>query len=348
MRNMLSIPRLWICFFAVATMLLLGLGQVVGAAHVGFADVQALASHFADGPQTPQEQIIYDIRLPRTLVGLFVGVHFALAGMIMQIVLRNPLAEPGILGISSGASLAVVISILGADFIWGDVNSRAIAGFPPELVPLFALLGGLVAAILVLWFSWNNGLQPQRTAIAGVILGIFLNALVLAVIVGIGAGRAQMAILWISGSLFSRGYENLQPIIPWTVLGLFATILIARPLSILRFSDDFARNAGLNPSLWRVACAVVAIGLAASAVSVAGPIGFVGLVIPHLARLLVGANIGAQLTVAALAGACFTTGADLLGRAVIAPLEIPVGAITSLVGVPIFILILQRNLWRLK
>ncbi|MEM1048995.1 MAG: iron ABC transporter permease [Pseudomonadota bacterium] len=339
--------------FAVTTAVLIScaialivLSQGFGAASASFADLWVVLTR--DEALTPAQQVIADIRLPRALLGAVVGVHFAIAGLIMQSLLRNPLADPGVLGVSSGASLAVVISILVANTLWADPERFELVYFPSASIPFIALVGGLCSAALVLWMSWDRGLNPQRMALAGVVTGTIINALILVVIVGFGAGRAEMAILWLAGTLFGRGYENLQAMLGWTMAALFILPALARPLSLLRFGEDFARTMGLPVGIWRVVAALVAIGLTASAVSAAGPIGFVGLVVPHIARLLIGGNMAHLIVVSALVGLILTVGTDLVGRALFVPLEIPVGIITSLIGVPVFLVILQRNLWRLS
>lgn len=338
------------CTLVILTVILLFLSIQFGAASATFDDVlHVLTGKTADNPA---QQVLVNLRIPRALLGAVVGLHFAVAGLILQSILRNPLAEPGVLGVSAGASLAVVFSILLANEMWGDDLSYALVQFPATSVPFIALIGGIAASILVLWISWDKrligGLSPRRLALGGVVCGTFLNALVLMVIVSFGAGRAEMAILWLAGTLFGRGFDVLMPVLPWTVAGLVALPLLAKPLSLLRFGEEFARSAGLNVGLWRTIAAMVAIGMTASAVSAAGPIAFIGLVTPHMARLLVGGSMGQMVVTSALCGMALTIGTDFIGRMILTPLEIPLGIITSLIGVPIFLLLLQRNLWKLS
>lgn len=329
-----------------ACMLLIMISQLLGAASTTLQDLwHALTTDVA---LTPAQKVIVNLRLPRALIGALVGVHFAIAGLIMQSLLRNPLAEPGVLGVSAGASLAVVISIFVANSLWSDPSGFHLVYLPPTAIPFIALVGGIFSAGIVLWISWDRGLNPHRMALAGVITGTIINALVMVVIVSFGAGRAEMAVLWLAGTLFGRGYEVLFAMVGWTFAALFVLPFLAGPLSLLRFGEDRARAMGLNVVLWRTLAAFVAIGLSASAVSAAGPIAFVGLVVPHIARLLVGGSMAHLIATSALVGCIFTVGTDLLGRTLFVPLEIPVGVITSLIGVPVFIGILQRNLWKLS
>lgn len=334
-----------LCVLMALSVLAILLSLETGAADASLADLwQALV---ADGDLTPAQKVVANLRLPRALLGAVVGIHFAIAGLILQAILRNPLAEPGVLGVSSGASLAVVISILAANALWADPDGFELISFPATSVPFIALVGGIAASATVLWISWDRGLSPQRLALGGVVAGTIINALVMVVIVSFGAGRAEMAILWLAGTLFGRGFDVLLPTLGWTIAALLVLPVLAKPLSLLRFGEDFARSMGLNVLLWRLVAAFVAIGLTASAVSAAGPIGFVGLIVPHMARLLVGGNMGHLIPTSALIGIILTVGTDWLGRVLFAPLEVPVGVITSLIGVPIFLVILQRNLWKL-
>lgn len=321
-----------------------------GAAQVELNDIWHVLSH-ADS-QTTNRNIIEQLRMPRILLGMVVGINFALAGLILQTILRNPLADPGILGVSSGASLAVVISILLANQLWSDEYTYALVYFPVNLVPFIAMVGGILGALLVFIISMDgtvrNGLSPYRLTLGGVVVGTLLNAFVLLVIVSFGAGRAELAIIWLSGTLYGRGMENFWPVLYWTISALLILPFLIKPLSMLRFGDDFSRSMGLNVSFWRLISAFVAIGLTTSAVSATGPIGFIGLITPHFARLLVGGNIKKLIIISSLAGMILTVGADFAGRILLIPIEIPVGVISTLIGVPIFIFIMQRNLWNLK
>ncbi|MBK4217876.1 iron ABC transporter permease [Paracoccus caeni] len=277
-------------------------------------------------------QILWHLRLPRLFLALAVGANFGLAGLIVQIVLRNPLAEPGVLGVSAGASLAVVAALL----LSHGALSVSLG------VPLVAFGGAVAAGAAILWLCGGSG-DPRRLVLGGVVFGMALNALVMAVIVGFGAGRAELALLWLTGSLYGRGYDQLWPVLACGGVAALLLPAFVRPLGLLRFGDDQARSAGLEVRIWRPAALLLAMALAASAVSAAGPIGFVGLVVPHFARLLTGAAIAPLIWVTALSGAAVTLMADVVGRAIAPPLEIPVGAVTGLIGVPIFLLLLQRQ-----
>jgi iron complex transport system permease protein len=316
-------------------------GAVLGAADAGWNELVAL---FTSPEAGTGERIIAIYRLPRMVVAMQVGVHFALAGLIFQVVLRNPLADPTVLGVSGGASLAVVIAMTwGAGIFVPEATAPIGHYLPMGLVPFIALAGGLIAGGLVLWLSWDGDLDPTRTALSGVALGAVASAAVMAMVLAMGNSQAEVALIWLAGSLYGRSYEDALAVLPWTCAGLVAAILILRPLGASRFDADIARSFGLDTRLWRPLALAIAVALAASAVSIVGPVGFVGLVVPHTARLVVGISLPRQMAFGAVFGALLVATSDILGRVVAVPVEVPVGAVTSLIGVPIFLVLLHRR-----
>lgn len=291
---------------------------------------------------TLEGTLVWQLRLPRTLLAILVGLQFATAGLILQAVIRNPLADPGIIGISSGAALAVIVVLLLADLATAD----SLGDGHPSMVlwlPAVALLGGLLAVGLVLGMSWRVRLSPIRLTLNGIAVGSVLNALVMWAIVTWGGARTEIALIWLAGSLYGRDFLHLQMLWPWSLVGLIGTLILLRPLSLLRFDDPVATSLGLRALLWRAVAIAVAVVLAASAVAVTGPVGFVGLVTPHLSRLLVGTQPQRLLIGNMLVGCMLMLCADLVARTLISPLEIPVGALTTLIGIPVFLLLLHRQ-----
>lgn len=288
-------------------------------------------------------QLVWGLRLPRTLLAVLVGMHFAVSGLILQAVIRNPLGDPGILGISSGASLMVVTLLLLGDLIAAGLLHNASTRIALVWLPLAAFAGGLGAAALVLGLSWGGHVSPERLALNGVAVGAVLNALVMWVVVVWGGARTEIALIWLAGSLYGRDFAHVLLLLPWTLVGLGAAALLLRPLSLLRFEDATAHALGLSVRRWRLIALGVAVMLAASATAVAGPVGFVGLVVPHLARLLVGGDMRRLLLTTLLCGALLTLGADIAARTLSATQELPVGALTALIGIPVFLLLLQRR-----
>ncbi|GAA3561837.1 FecCD family ABC transporter permease [Marinobacter xestospongiae] len=282
--------------------------------------------------------VLWNLRLPRTLLAVVVGAQFALSGLILQRVIRNPLADPGVVGVSGGAGLAVVILLLLSDLLPGVAAGVGLAG-----LPWAALVGGLMVAALVLALAWRNGLAPARLALTGIAVGAVLNAAVMWVVVVWGGSRTETTLMWLAGSLYGRDFSHLWLLLPWTLAGLLALLPALKPLSLLRFGDHQAQTLGLAVQRWRLLALAVAVVLAASAVAVAGPMGFVGLIVPHLARLLARGSFAAQVPVCLLLGGVLTLAADIVGRTLASPLELPAGALTTLLGIPVLLYLLIKQ-----
>lgn len=275
-----------------------------------------------------QSQVIWNIRLPRTLVGALVGVNLALAGAILQGVMKNPLADPHIIGISSGAGLAgVIILVL----------------FPHMefLVTPVAFCGAMAAAALVYILAWKGGIQPVRIILAGVAVAAFLGAGISSLLVFF-SDRVHGALMWLVGGLAARSWPHLQLILPYTVVGGILACLGAKRLNILMLGDELARGLGLRVEQTRLLLTAVAALLAASAVSVVGLLGFVGLIVPHTARMLVGSDHRFLLPASALLGAGVVILSDTLARTIFSPVELPVGIIMAALGAPFFLYLLRR------
>ncbi len=292
---------------------------------------------------TSDYAVLWNLRLPRTLLAAIVGIHFALSGLILQSVVRNPLADPSVMGVSGGASMAVVIFLIGADIISGLLIDGSTATLSLSWLPFAALIGGLLTAIVVLRLSWQGGIDPIKLALNGVAVGAILTATVMWIVVALGGNRTETTILWLAGSLYGRDFSHLINVLPWTVISLLALIITLPSLSLMRFDDNVSQSLGLHIHRWRVIAISIAVALAASATAVVGPIGFVGLIVPHMVRLLVGSHIGQLTVISLLSGACLTLGADILSRMLISPLELPAGVLTTLIGIPLLLVVLQRH-----
>lgn len=276
-------------------------------------------------------RIVLQYRLARTLVGAGVGAALAASGAILQAITRNPLADPHITGVSNGAGLVAVLILV------------ILPNFPITALPAAALVGGFAAGVVVWLVAFKkSGLHPGRLALAGVAVGAVLSAATQAVLLR-GATGANSAYAWLAGGLWGRNWDHLYALLPWLIAGLLVAWAMGPRLDLLSLGDEVARGAGLAVERVRTGLLALAVVLAASAVAVAGPIGFVGLVIPHLARMLVGSPFRRLLPVAALMGAALVVGADVLGRTVVAPLEIPAGVFTALVGAPYFLNLLRKT-----
>lgn len=234
-------------------------------------------------------QILWNIRLPRTLVAALVGIDLALSGAILQAIMKNPLADPHIIGISSGAGLMGILVLL---------------LFPEHsaLITPAAFVGAMGAAVLIYLLAWKNGIQPIRIILAGVAVSAFLGAGISALMI-LYSDRVHNALMWMVGGLSARSWPHVAMLWPYTLVGFALAVLAARHLNVLQLGDAMAKSLGMRVELTRLLLTAVAAILAASAVSVVGLLGFVGLIVPHMARLLVGSDHRILLPASALLGA---------------------------------------------
>ena len=276
------------------------------------------------------EQILQNIRIPRTVVAALVGVNLSLSGAILQAVMKNPLADPHIIGISSGAGLAGIVVLL------------LYPGMGWAVTPI-AFLGAMGAALLIYVLAWKNGIRPIRIILAGVAVSAFLGAGISALMI-FYSDRVHSALMWMVGGLSARSWAHVDMICPYAVLGMVLALLGARHLNILQLGDEIAKGLGLHVELTRILLTALAALLAASAVSVVGLLGFVGLIVPHAARLIVGSDYRFLLPGAALLGIAVVTLSDTFARTAFAPTELPVGIIMAVLGAPFFLFLLRREL----
>ena len=282
--------------------------------------------------ETPgvHQQIIMNIRLPRTIVAALVGVNLALAGAVLQAIMKNPLADPHIIGISSGAGLTGILVML------------VFPGYEYMIIPA-AFVGAMGAAICIYALAWKNGIRPVRIILAGVAVSAFLGAGISALMI-FYSDKVHGALMWMVGGLAARSWPHVSIILPYAAAGLVLVLLGAKHLNILQLGDEIAKGLGLNVELTRVVMTALAAMLAASAVSVVGLLGFVGLIVPHAARLMIGSDYRFLLPAAALLGIAVVTLSDTAARLLFAPLELPVGIIMAVVGAPFFLYLLRRQL----
>jgi iron complex transport system permease protein len=286
-------------------------------------------------PFTRSEQLVVEqIRLPRIVLASLVGMALASAGATMQGLFRNPLADPGIIGVSSGGSAAAVLAIAtGLDRLFFFA------------LPLFAFLGAMGAVMLVYGIAAVGGrFSMAALLLAGVAVASFLGAVISAVLVTFPQTEALREILfWLAGGLDARTWEHVQVSLPFVLVGVAVMLLLARELNLLLLGDQEARSLGVPVAFTRNALLVAASLVTGAAVAVSGTIAFVGLVVPHMLRLIVGPDHRVLIPVSAVAGAVFLVAADTLARTIVQPAELRVGIITALVGAPFFIFLLIRN-----
>ncbi|MEH2295491.1 FecCD family ABC transporter permease [Nostoc sp.] len=319
----------------VVAILLLLLGIFASIAY-GAADISTsqILTAFTNFDDSTEHIIIRSIRLPRTLIASMVGASLAIAGALMQGLTQNPLAAPGILGINAGAALAVVVMVFGL-----GISS-------PALITLVAFLGALLAAIAVysLGSLGQGGTTPLKLTIAGAALTALLSSITTGVLI-LSERTLEEVRFWLAGSLAGLNFNLFLTVLPWMIVGLLTAFALSRQINILSLGESVATGLGQQTGWIKLATASSIVILAGSAVALAGPIGFVGLVIPHLARGVMGVDYRWVLPCAAVFGADLLVWADLAARWLIRPQELPVGVMTAMLGAP-FLLYLVR--WRVK
>lgn len=335
--------RQWIWLVTLVCLLpvILALNLFLGASEL--SPMAVIHTLLAGTGQEHVVRVIWELRLPRAIVAALIGSQLALAGFMLQSLTRNPLADSGLLGISAGASLGAVLVVVGAGTLSSGVAVYEQGESVLAWLPAAALLGGLLAAVLVYGLSGASALTPLRLILTGVVCAAILNALVTGLLGLWGQAHTETIAAWLAGSLNGRGWEHLKVLLPWSALSLLLAVLIYRPLRLLRLVDEQALSLGLKLSLWRLLTIATATLLTASAVAVSGPIGFIGLVVPHLARGLAPGHMALQYLMTAIGGAVIVLAGDLAGRLVLAPYELPVGVLAALIGVPAFLYLLRRQ-----
>lgn len=311
-----------------------------GQYDLGFMQVVAWGFHQLGIPVlndlsiTPQQEaVLLYIRAPRTVVGLLVGAGLAASGAVLQGLFSNPLADPGIIGVSSGATLGAVTAIcLG-------INAVSMLG-----LPLFAFVGAITAVSLTIGLSARNGRIPVLTLLlAGVVVGMLFSAITAALLTVMDDHKVQQYLFWTIGSLDYRRWEHvLMGVVPIS-MGIIIMLLMARHLNILALGEAEAKAVGMPVAKYRLILLAVAALTTASSVCISGSIGFVGLIIPHMMRILVGPNHRHLLPASILAGAVFLVFCDSIGRTILTNTEINVGIMTAVLGTPYFLYLLRRH-----
>ncbi|PUF89506.1 MULTISPECIES: iron ABC transporter permease [unclassified Geobacillus] len=283
------------------------------------------------------EIVIYTFRLPRIFVALFAGMSLAVAGAILQGMIRNPLASPDVLGITGGAAAAVVTFLT----LFSDENHSLTISI--HWLPFAAFLGATVTALLVYVLSWKNGIAPLRLVLIGVGISALMQACTTLLMITGPIYRASQSNVWITGSVYGASWKHVTLLAPWALVLLTISFLSARKMNIQELGDELAIGAGVSLQKQRFFLLLLSTALTGGAVAFAGGIGFVGLMAPHMARRLVGSSFGALLPASALLGAILVMAADLAGRTLFAPMEVPAGVFTAAVGAPYFIYLLYKN-----
>ncbi|RAW15195.1 MULTISPECIES: iron ABC transporter permease [Paenibacillus] len=314
--------------FTVLTLVLVLLSTMFGGMRIPMADL--LPSLFqSDGLYSA----IVQLRIPRTLVAAGAGAALAISGVLIQMAVRNPLADASIVGVSSGAGLGAMMVII----LW--------PGLPVFLLPIAAIVGAGIAAAIVFSLSWKKGLNPSAVVLLGIAMSAIAGAGIQVLIVR-GAVYGSSGFIWLTGSTYARTWDQVK------IIGVFLLILIplawwlARRFELLVFDDNSASGLGLSVRRTRLLAMTVGVLLAAGAVACVGTVGFIGLIAPHMVRLLTGNKLRRSMFLSALVGAVMLVLADTIGRTVMAPTEIPSGLLIAIIGTPYFLYLMYRSNWR--
>lgn len=273
--------------------------------------------------------IIRDIRIPRVIMGVLVGANLAVAGVLLQGVMANPLADPGITGISSGASVVVMLVML---YFPGASAS----------IPFYGFIGSMVACMLIYLLAWKNGISAIRIILAGVAVNAMLGG-VTSMISILNSENLTGVLSWLNGNLGKKGWSEVRMLVIYTVIGLALTIPLSKSCNLLALGDKNAKSLGYSPNVLRILISIVAVFLAGISTAYVGVIGFIGLVVPHIARMIMGTDHKVLIPFSALLGSTMLLLADTLGRTITAPYEIPVGIVMTIIGGPFFLYLLRKD-----
>ena len=297
----------------------------IGSLKVGF--VELFKGMFAGGNETVST--ILDLRFPRIVISVLAGAAIAVSGVLFQAVLKNPLADPGIIGISSGAGFTAVI----------------ITAIAPSLfffTPIFAFAGGVLAFALVYSLSWKGGLSPLRI----ILVGVAVNAMFQGLSSGLNSmngGNTSGVAAIVNGNITMKTWDDVHMLVPYVIVGLILALVLTKMCNLLSLEDKAARGLGIDVNKIRIIISLVAVLLASISTAVAGVVSFLGLIVPHIGRILVGSNHKVLVPFSAVLGAFTFLLADTIGRTIAAPFEIPAAIIMCVVGGPFFIFLLRRS-----
>ncbi|WP_369795257.1 FecCD family ABC transporter permease [Sporosarcina sp. ZBG7A] len=306
-----------------------GLGVSIGSVHV------PISTLWNQGADTTATNILWKIRMPRVILAGLVGASLAIAGAAFQGLLKNPLADPYTLGVSSGASVGAVMTLF---------FGISIPFLGLYTLPVFSMVGAAITMFVVLGFAKlvDRGLNMETIILTGIIFGSFLGS-VLSLMIALTGEELRQIISWLLGSVSMKGWNYINMILPFTIIGSFLLWMNRRELNAMLFGEDRAKHLGVDVKRRKLVILIGGSILTGAAVSVSGTIGFVGLVVPHMTRLLWGSDHRHLLTLSFMNGATLLIICDLIARTIISPTELPVGVITAFIGAPVFAFIFYRQ-----
>lgn len=317
-----SLCFLFICIY---------LNMAIGSSKINFSDIV----HYVTGhTDTKATFLLYNVRVPRMIAGLFIGGALAVSGLLMQAMTRNPLASPKIFGVSSGASFFIV-------FV--TIIIPSLEYYALYLGVIGAFIGGLTVYTLS---GATKGMTPIKLALAGMAIHLFFSSMTEGIII-LNENSNEQVMFWLVGSLSSMKWDEILTILPWIISALIVTIFIGRQLTIMELGDDIAKGLGQNINKVRIIIGLLVIILTGMSVSVAGPIGFVGLIVPHIVKRYVSKNYLVMIPLTFIIGADLLLLSDVLSRLITYPYESPVGIVTSFVGALYFLFITIKGVKRI-
>ncbi|OEL04063.1 iron-siderophore ABC transporter permease [Staphylococcus succinus] len=302
----------------------------VGSSHIAIQDFK---DYFWSHTDTKQTFLIHNVRMPRMVAGLLIGAALGLAGLLMQAMTRNPLASPQIFGVNSGASFVIV-------FITMVVP--ALTAYSTILAFIGAFIGGLTVYMLS---GSTRGMTPVKLALAGMAIHLFFSSLTQGIIL-LNEDATSTVMFWLVGSLSTIKWAQIMGILPWLVMAFIGTIIISRQLTIMELGEDLAKALGQNVKVIRITTGLLVIVLAGASVSIAGPIGFVGLIVPHIVKHYIRTDYKLMVPLTMIIGADLLLLSDVLSRLIAFPFESPVGIVTSFIGALYFLAITVKGVDR--
>ena len=319
--------RKWLIIsFPIVFLLVAYYGLTFGAVDISLKDIWTVL--ISEG-EPVHETIIQDLRLPRVIIGALVGACLAVSGALLQGVMKNPLADPGIIGVSAGGGVAAMITMVVLPHL-------------SYMLPISAFIGAFITSIIIYLLAWEKGASPVKIILAGVAMNALLGAVTNGIMV-IYSDRVQAVIPWLAGGLSGRSWYHLEFMLPYAVAGLLLSFLAIKPANLLLLGDDSAKILGQRVEMQRFFIILLASFLAGAAVSVAGLVGFVGLVVPHIVRIWVGEDYRYLLPLSMVGGAILVVFADTIARTWFDPNELPVGILLAAIGAPFFLYLLRKR-----
>ncbi len=323
--------------WVLSALLLLACFWSLNVGVVAISPVEVVQTLTGNGTEQ-QELVLFEIRLPSVVLALLVGAAMAISGAILQGLTRNELADPGILGINTGAGLAVVIYIA---FFQSPTGGLSTSG--AFVLPFFAFFGALLAAVLIAALAWKRGFHSIRLILVGIGINAGLGAILIALQLRLSSQDFMEAMVWLYGDLWATEWKYVWALLPWLVLLIPYTLFKAHTLNVLNLGNQVATGLGINSNRESLTLIVLAVAMSGLGVAAGGGISFLGLIAPNIARHIVGPRHQALLPVAVLLGSLILLLADTIGKKLLSPTELPAGMVVSMISAPYFIYLLMKT-----